>query len=239
MPANEGDSTATYRYYLGAPTSAAGRNRASICPPSKSRQPPAARNPADRRWVLFSKAVTCPWTPYFDDAYALDQAYPESTTSRRKEDDMKKALGFVAGAAFMAALIITCGGNSKAPSNDAGSTPIAADTGTPGSGFSDTSLPGMSSDTGLSLPDFGVGEARAQTQPAATAIWEYAVLDANSYTLYGPQNSSVSLNDAGSCRTVTPSAAQSACMLIAAGALGWELVMANANGNMYFKRSKQ
>ena len=64
------DSTATFEHPLGATTSAAGRNRAAICPPSKRRQPLAARNPADRRWVLFSKAVTFPWTPYFHDAYA-------------------------------------------------------------------------------------------------------------------------------------------------------------------------
>ena len=70
-PKTRRDSTATFEHPLGATTSAAGRNRAAIGPSSRRRQPLAARNPADRRSVLFSKAVTFPWTPHFHDAYAL------------------------------------------------------------------------------------------------------------------------------------------------------------------------
>ena len=56
---------------LRAPTSAAGRNRAASRTPSRGDKPLAARNPSDRRQMLFSEAVTCSWTPYFHDAYAL------------------------------------------------------------------------------------------------------------------------------------------------------------------------
>jgi len=64
------DSTATSEHSLGAPTSVPGRNRATARPPSRRKQPPAARNSPDRRRMLFSQAVTCSWTPYFHDAYA-------------------------------------------------------------------------------------------------------------------------------------------------------------------------
>ena len=43
-----------------------------VSPPRLDTPPaPPARNPPDRRQMLSSEAVTCLWTPYFHDAYAL------------------------------------------------------------------------------------------------------------------------------------------------------------------------
>jgi hypothetical protein len=64
---------ASHFAYLGAPTSAPGRNRAPPRPPSRRKQPPSARNSPDRRRMLFSQAVPCSWTPYFHAAGALKQ----------------------------------------------------------------------------------------------------------------------------------------------------------------------
>jgi hypothetical protein len=137
-----------------------------------------------------------------------------ANTRNGKEDTMKKWIGFVAGAVFTLAVIVTCGGGGSGTTRDAGLVGGPSDTGS-----FDSLIP----------RDVGVGEARAQ----ATTVtrWEYANISSRG-VFSGPAGTSLDCSTCG----------DQFCCANLAGPQGWELVAGFGQAGyetMYFKRPKQ
>jgi hypothetical protein len=144
----------------------------------------------------------------------------------RRENEMKKAIAFLAGAIFTAALIVTCGGGGGG-----------------GGGAGGAGIP--TTNVGPSGP--GVGDARAQGQPAVRTVWQYAYLDVEhpeSPEFRGPAGvvEDFSACTAGASSPGTPYYGDSdglvICELNVLGADGWELV-AHDTLSFYLTRPQQ
>jgi hypothetical protein len=136
----------------------------------------------------------------------------EAVIGHIRENDMKKAIAFLAGAIFTAALIVTCGGGG-------GGGGAAGGAGSP------------TTNVGPSGP--GVGDARAQGQPART-VWQYSYLNVNGAapSFRGPTGVVEDLS-------ICPVGYDPTCPLNVLGADGWELVAETSDYHFYFKRPQQ
>jgi hypothetical protein len=138
----------------------------------------------------------------------------------RRENDMKKAIAFLAGAIFTAALIVTCGGGGGAGG------------GAGGAGSPTTNV-------GPSGP--GVGDARAQGQPAVRTVWQYAYLYVEHPGSPEFRGQAGVVEDFSAC--TSPGYGDSdglvICELNVLGADGWELVAQDGTLSFYFKRPQQ
>jgi hypothetical protein len=132
---------------------------------------------------------------------------------------MKKAIAFLAGAIFTAALIVTCGGGGSGGGGGAG-----------GAGSPTTNA-------GPIGP--GVGDARAQTQPAVRTAWQYAFLSSLADTQF--QGPAGVVENFSTCPGQAVEDEWATCALNVLGADGWELVAAEFGTypRFYFKRPQQ
>ena len=136
---------------------------------------------------------------------------------------MKKLIGFISGAVFTVALIVTCGGGGSGRTTDAGTAPSTSDTALSSAGLWDTGL----FDTVAPL-DIGVGEAHAQA--TAPTKWEYLLIysslsSGGSASIIGPTGYTL---DLAACSGNTGDRILM-CALNIAGSDGWELVIADSS----------
>ena len=153
---------------------------------------------------------------------------------------MKRILGFISGTAFTAALIITCSGGNHGQVSDAGQPQHPSDT-----GLTNANDPETGRRDSFFQRDFGIGEAKAQGQPAAATGWDYGYIDVHasrSNNFVGtPGVDCSSCPDSYNSTGIYNLSAFSCCANMA-GSAGWELVSTTSTSSgpsgMVFKRPK-